>query len=140
MSEQIFDDMWLSKQAGFESPIEDKLYRYLTKVFPEGSIEKQKTIGKYRVDFFVPPRFVIEADGQEFHNEEKDCARDSDPCFNGMIIIRCSGKLIHAYPKMVARRIKEITEFYRLGKVRATGWRTWRLYHLDQIPQIGERT
>lgn len=138
MSEKIFDDVLATFVGSNASPIESKLYMHLLEFFKKEEVERQRAIGKYRVDFFIPPRFVIEADGKDFHDAQVDGIRDADPCFSGVITIRCSGTLIHRYPRMVARRIKQIVGFYVSGNVRGN-CRVWRLYQPYQIPEIGEK-
>jgi very-short-patch-repair endonuclease len=136
MGEEAFE---VAKMDGFESPIEQRLHSRLEKFFP-GQVQKQKTIGRYRVDLFIPPNFVIECDGADYHRDRNaDGQRDHALRGQGYIVIRCSGKLIHYCPAKVASQVNLIIQFYKRLKDPASRSRTWRIYEFDQVKQYGER-
>lgn len=95
-----------------ESPIERVMYVVLRDEF-ESSIqskvekmERQKQIGKYRVDFYLSymtdtglAEFIIECDGHDFHERTKaqarhDKQRDRFFTQNGYIVLRYTGSEI----------------------------------------------
>jgi very-short-patch-repair endonuclease len=117
---------------GVESPIEQRLYYYMMSAIPLGNIHRQHWIGKYRVDFFVDPFFVIEADGEEFHSPEKDAQRDYDMVQMGYVPIRCAGSVIHSWPNHTVDRIKAIMDFYLKLKDPRPRMRPWRISHIDR--------
>lgn len=96
-----------------ESPIERAFYRcckYLELGFPLNgmTIERQVTIGKYRVDFaFVSPggkvQLIVECDGHDFHDGDRAAAardkeRDRWMATAGYTVFRFTGSQIYEYP------------------------------------------
>lgn len=52
----------------------------------------QFPVGKYFIDFGIPSfKIGIEADGKDFHNEDRDFKRDTDLLRMGWLIFRISG-------------------------------------------------
>lgn len=86
--------------AKCESPIEIMfLTTWRLRVGPGIKIEPQATIGRYRVDFLIDGRLVVECDGQEFHSsptqKREDGQRESDLAMWGYPILRFTGAEIH---------------------------------------------
>lgn len=74
------------------TPEERKLW---TRFFRQMSIEayRQKVVGNYIADFFVPPALIIELDGSQHYSEkgrQADSERDSELQSLGFTVLRYS--------------------------------------------------
>lgn len=84
-----------------ESVIEARLYSELSKKLKcTNSIKQVKTQceilnGKYRVDFLINKKLIVECDGYKYHSEKekvwKDKERDRDCVLNGYTVMRFTG-------------------------------------------------
>ena len=81
----------------FESPLEKMFYEL---AFLDLHIYPQHTVGKYRLDFAIPNKFVaIEIDGHEYHKTKyqrtHDAKRDRWLYGQGWHVLRFTGSEIH---------------------------------------------
>ncbi|MBW1723697.1 MAG: DUF559 domain-containing protein [Deltaproteobacteria bacterium] len=71
--------------------------------------QMQKPIGSYRVDFFLPPCYIIEADGEFWHNSPRmyahDKRRDAILRSKGYQVLHLPGKVITENPNLCRNRI-----------------------------------
>jgi hypothetical protein len=104
----VVETLYASEESKITSPIEKIFYLGLLTISEimgvsnEISIQPQKRIGKYRVDFLLEqencnnpsrPRVIVECDGHNFHEKTKEQAasdkqRDRFFARNGYILLR----------------------------------------------------
>ncbi len=82
-----------------ESPAERNLLHCLLKGYKAEYIFQQYKVGPYRLDFLTADGVGWEVDGKEYHNEEKDAARDTWILTNSEIrqIVRIQASAIHFF-------------------------------------------
>lgn len=70
------------------------------------TVEPQAKVLRYRVDFLINEHFVVEVDGEKYHNNpasfETDRYRDQDLLMNGFKTIRFPARQIYADPERAA--------------------------------------
>jgi len=80
------------------TPEEKHLYYDLLKKLPF-TVKRQKNLGNYIVDFYIPSqRFVIEVDGSQHFKEDHRIAdekRDKDLYMLNLTVVRYTNKDIH---------------------------------------------
>ena len=80
------------------TPEENKLWYQFLKPLPE-TVDRQKPIGKYIVDFYVASKkLVIEIDGIQHtapEHKDRDEARDAYLSSLGITVLRYSNRSIH---------------------------------------------
>lgn len=79
-------------------------------VAPGIQIEMQKPIGRYRADFVLNDRLVIEIDGARWHGsaaaKARDAQRDNDMRRMGLEVLRIPAKTVFRTPKIAINRIE----------------------------------
>ena len=81
------------------SPIEQLMLGKIIGRWPTLKIQAQAPIGRFRVDFLLNDRLVIECDGREFHSlphhQVRDRERDQALRGRGYSVLRFTGAAIH---------------------------------------------
>lgn len=111
----------------FESPIEEMFYDALAPLLASGvEVKTQVPVLNYRVDFLIrgPRRVVIECDGREFHDFNRDRIRDIAMLDSGLIddVLRfrgcdivfagdeCAARAVSYFPFLAKRDANPLTE------------------------------
>lgn len=95
----------------FESPIEERMYYSLRNAGIEKELIKaQVAIGRYRVDFLINGKTIVECDGKHFHHGRFQYERKRDNYFftNGYDVFHFSGSEIKNCGDDKARWLKNI--------------------------------
>ncbi len=129
----------VSRYHGFESPIEMRLHTAMLRIWKPEQIQRQVEISRYRVDFLVEGRFVIECDGKDFHEHDRDRQRDGELLRSGFIPIHCSGHMIHFQPNRVSEKIREIIFFYGRVGIGNGRDRAWKINEPAKVSHFGEK-
>ena len=117
-----------------QTPIESELYEAMTKLGLR--IEEQVRLGKFTADFVVhkgKTSLVVEADGAEFHNADKDQRRDKEILDDhGLKTLRFSGSKIYFDADACAQ---EVERFLKTLTAEETQYRFEDLQQLDHSQQ-----
>ncbi|SRR6266702_1085698 len=96
-----------------ESPLEKDFYEVWCATYPSIRLERQYSIGRFRVDFaHVETKVVIELDGHQYHSSRKDRTRDAQRArfiqAQGWHLIRYTGTEIFADVDSCVMQVAEI--------------------------------
>ncbi len=92
----------LSRAHGLSGSVTEAVFLFRANVFGV-RIRQQMQIGRDRVDFVLGDRLVVEVDGREFHERERDYARDARLTARGYRILRFSYRqVVHGWPAVEA--------------------------------------
>lgn len=79
-------------------------------------LAQQINILRYRVDFMINEKLVVEVDGKRYHDNDdsffEDRVRDQDLLMNGYVTVRFSAKQVYRDAPDCARRIISLAETY----------------------------
>lgn len=75
-------------------------------------LEMQKPLGRYRADFVVDDRLVVEIDGARYHSSVdarlRDGRRDRDLADMGMPTLRIPAKTVFRHPETAMRMVEDV--------------------------------
>ena len=108
---------WGRSEGEPESEAEYMMLHTLRKYYEEWAISIQHKLGRYRADFLVYDGTMIEVDGKQWHDQERDYKRDSwilQNCETVRRIIRVPGSLMFYFPEQVCGAIEEMAGLRRM--------------------------
>jgi DNA helicase II / ATP-dependent DNA helicase PcrA len=92
--------------AVYLTPIERRLAEAMRRA--EVPFEVQVPLGRFRADFVVDGRIVVEADGAAYHDAETDAARDRELAAAEWPTVRFSGRQIISDVESCLERIQQV--------------------------------
>lgn len=117
------DSDWLDLfLKGCESPAEEKFLKTMVKEFnfypkkgvlvsPRLSMQIQFKFGKYRFDFLLNNKYIVEIDGATYHSSpeqiERDRIRDEYSAANGYSVLRIPASVVFNNSSEAIRRVKD---------------------------------
>lgn len=95
------------------SPIEHSFFEAWCDAYPDIKLERQYSIGRFRVDFaHVATRVVIELDGHHYHSSRKDRTKDAQRerliQMQGWHVVRYTGSEVHTDVRSCVMQVAEI--------------------------------
>lgn len=101
---ETMDEIPNSQGVLYMTPIERRLAAALDKA--EISYRAQAPVGPYIADFIVGDELVVECDGADWHDSERDSKRDAEVAALGYRTIRLTGRAIHNSPHECIEQIR----------------------------------